>query len=210
RLGTGELASTRGAGTAAARQDFQGGEDATSNLNRPCGLLGPCARERACTVLRGPGAVMHRAYPAESAGEGGSAGGRSRRRGRAGDSRRGYLALARGGGGWGFAGGGVSWGGGGVGVGGLGGGVAGVGGLACGVWVEHVGERVDWRVVVGVVVHGRRRYQRRCSCDGPKTVMAPGPAKAIGKGLFSNGFIALLLTERYVAGRSQNSLVAGL
>ena len=40
--------------------------------------------------------------------------------------------------------------------------------------------------------------------------MAPGPPKAIGKGLVSNGFIARLLTERYVAGRSQNSLVAGL
>ena len=40
----------------------------------------------------------------------------------------------------------------------------------------------------------------------PATVMAPGPPKAVGKGLFSNGFIAMLLTERYVAGRSQNSL----
>jgi len=28
--------------------------------------------------------------------------------------------------------------------------------------------------------------------------------------LLSNGFIAMLLTERYVAGRSQNSLVTGL
>ncbi len=40
--------------------------------------------------------------------------------------------------------------------------------------------------------------------------MAPGPSKAIGKGLVTNGFVARLLTERYVAGRSQNSLVAGL
>ena len=39
---------------------------------------------------------------------------------------------------------------------------------------------------------------------------APGPPKAIGKGLVSNAFIAHLLTERYVAGRSQNSLVTGL
>jgi transposase len=42
------------------------------------------------------------------------------------------------------------------------------------------------------------------------TVTAPGPPKAIGKGLVSNGFLAMLLTERYVAGRSQNSLVTGL
>jgi hypothetical protein len=41
-------------------------------------------------------------------------------------------------------------------------------------------------------------------------VTAPGPPKAIGKGAFSNGFLAMLATERFVAGRSQNSLVAGL
>jgi Transposase IS66 family len=49
-----------------------------------------------------------------------------------------------------------------------------------------------------------------CSCRVPAAVTAPGPPKAIGKGLVSNGFIAMLLTGRYVAGRSQNSLVAGL
>ena len=75
---------------------------------------------------------------------------------------------------------------------------------------DHASEQVDWRVTVRVVVHRRRRYRRRCSCEGPRTVTAPGPPKAIGKGLFSNGFIAMLLVERYVAGRSQNSLVAGL
>ena len=76
---------------------------------------------------------------------------------------------------------------------------------------DHVsGQQLDWQVIVRVVVHCRRRYKRRCDCRVPGTVMAPGPAKAIGKGLFSNGFIAMLLTERFVAGRSQNSLVAGL
>jgi hypothetical protein len=44
----------------------------------------------------------------------------------------------------------------------------------------------------------------------PATVTAPGPPKAIGKGLFSNAFIAMLFTERFVAGRSMNSLVTGL
>ena len=58
--------------------------------------------------------------------------------------------------------------------------------------------------------HCRRRYRRACSCRVPATVTAPGPPKAIGKGLVSNAFIAHLLTERYVAGRSQNSLVIGL
>jgi transposase len=76
---------------------------------------------------------------------------------------------------------------------------------------DHVsGEQLDWQVIVRVVVHCRRRYKRRCGCRVPATVMAPGPAKAIGKGLFSNGFIAMLLTERFVAGRSQNSLITGL
>ena len=41
-------------------------------------------------------------------------------------------------------------------------------------------------------------------------MMAPDPPKAIGEGLFTNAFIAMLLTERYVAGRSMNSLVTGL
>ena len=41
-------------------------------------------------------------------------------------------------------------------------------------------------------------------------MMAPGPPKAIGKGLFTNGFTAMLLVERFAAGRSQNSLVTGL
>ena len=55
-----------------------------------------------------------------------------------------------------------------------------------------------------------RRYKRECRCPGPGTVMAPGPPKAVGKGLFTNGFIAMLLTERFEAGRSMNSLVTGL
>ena len=72
------------------------------------------------------------------------------------------------------------------------------------------GEQLDWQVTVRLVAHCRRRYRRACSCRVPATVMAPGPPKAVGKGRVSNGFIAMLLTERYVAGRSQNSLVTGL
>jgi transposase len=72
------------------------------------------------------------------------------------------------------------------------------------------GEQLDWQVVVRVVAHCRRRYRRACSCRVPATVTAPGPPKAIGKGLFTNGFIAMLLTERFAAGRSMNSLVTGL
>jgi transposase len=75
----------------------------------------------------------------------------------------------------------------------------------------HVsGEQLDWQVIVRLVANCRRRYKRECGCPGPATVMAPGPPKAIGKGLLSNAFIAMLLTERLVAGRSMNSLVTGL
>jgi transposase len=75
---------------------------------------------------------------------------------------------------------------------------------------DHVSEQLDWVVTVRVRADCRRRYRRACSCRVPATVMAPGPPKAIGKGLFSNAFIAMLFTERHVAGRSMNSLVTGL
>ncbi|MGH4009140.1 MAG: IS66 family transposase [Pseudonocardiaceae bacterium] len=75
---------------------------------------------------------------------------------------------------------------------------------------DHVVEQLDWLVVVRVRADCRRRYRRACSCPAPATVTAPGPPKAIGKGLFSDAFIAMLLVERYAAGRSMNSLVTGL
>jgi transposase len=79
-----------------------------------------------------------------------------------------------------------------------------------GLGSDHVTEQLDWLVVVRVRADCRRRYRRACDCRVPATVTAPGPPKAIGKGLFSNGFLAMLFTERFVAGRSMNSLVAGL
>ena len=75
---------------------------------------------------------------------------------------------------------------------------------------DHVVEQLDWEVIIRLAVHCRRRYRRACACPVPATVTAPGPPKAIGKGLFTNAFTAMLLTERYAAGRSQNSLVTGL
>ena len=79
-----------------------------------------------------------------------------------------------------------------------------------GLGSDHVTEVLDWTVLVRVMAHCRRRYKRACRRPGPLTVTAPGPPKAIGKGLFTNGFIAMLLVERFAAGRSQNSLVTGL
>ena len=79
-----------------------------------------------------------------------------------------------------------------------------------GLGSDHVTELLDWLVTVRVAAHCRRRYRRACGCRVPATVMAPGPPKAVGKGLFTNAFIAMLLVERFTAGRSQNSLVKGL
>jgi transposase len=79
-----------------------------------------------------------------------------------------------------------------------------------GLGSDHVTEQLDWLVAVRVRADCRRRYRRACDCRVPATVTAPGPPKAIGKGLFSNGFLAMLFTERFVAGRSMNSLATGL
>ena len=84
----------------------------------------------------------------------------------------------------------------------------------CGTPFSRLGDEImevlDWVVIVRVSAHCRRRYRRACGCRVPATVTTPVPPKAIGKGLVSNAFIAHLLTERYMAGRSQNSLVTGL
>jgi transposase len=65
-------------------------------------------------------------------------------------------------------------------------------------------------VIVRLAVHCPAGTGGACGCRVPAAVMAPGPPKAIGKGRLSNRFIAMLFTGRYVAGRSQNSLVTGL
>ena len=79
-----------------------------------------------------------------------------------------------------------------------------------GLGSDHVTEQLDWLVAVRVRADCRRRYRRACDCRVPATVTAPGPPKAIGKGLFTNAFLAMLFTERFVAGRSMNSLATGL
>jgi hypothetical protein len=143
--------------------------------------------------------------PAGGGGDDGDAGGGTRDRGNAKDVKRGpgaragrrdYSRLPRFEVSWDFPGGGYC--------------CPGCGEPFTPLGDHWSGEQLDWQVTVRLVAHCRRRYRRACSCRVPATVMAPGPPKAVGKGLFSNGFIAVLLTERYVAGRSMNSLVTGL
>ena len=78
-----------------------------------------------------------------------------------------------------------------------------------GLGSDHVTEQLDWLVIVRVRADCRRWYRRACSCQVPATVTAPGPPKAIGKGLFTNAFLAMLFTERYVARRTGQSLLLG-
>jgi transposase len=60
-----------------------------------------------------------------------------------------------------------------------------------GLGSDHVAEQLDWLVIVRVRAGCRRRYRRACSCRVPATATAPGPPKAIGKGLFTNAFLAM-------------------
>jgi transposase len=75
---------------------------------------------------------------------------------------------------------------------------------------EQVYEQVDWQVVVVRLLHRRRRYTRTCHCVGPRVITAAGPAKAIGKGRFTSGFLARLLVSKYVAGQPLHKITAGL
>ena len=75
---------------------------------------------------------------------------------------------------------------------------------ACGIPLEpldaQTSEQIDWQVRITRIVHRRLRYRRRCDCPGPRTVIAPLPAKPIAKGRFTPEFLARLLYEKYVLG----------
>jgi transposase len=84
----------------------------------------------------------------------------------------------------------------------------------CGVAFEaldsQTSEQIDWQVTITRIVHRRLRYRRRCSCPGPRTVIAPVPAKPIAKGRFTPGFLARLLYEKYVLGRPLHRIARAL
>ena len=69
-------------------------------------------------------------------------------------------------------------------------------------------EEIDWQVRLIRRVHRRHRYVRTCQCaQVPAIITAPPPARVIPKGMFSVGFIALLLVEKFVLGRPVHRIV---
>ena len=57
------------------------------------------------------------------------------------------------------------------------------------------------------VIH-RRRYQRTCTCDGPKTLTAPPPPKLIPKGLYGISVWVEILLDKYFSYRPTERLLA--
>ena len=84
---------------------------------------------------------------------------------------------------------------------------------ACGLPYEDMGsaeeaEEIDWQVRLVRRMHQRHRYARTCQCAGvPAIITAPPPARVIPKGMFSVGFIALLLVEKFILGRPLQRIV---
>ena len=60
------------------------------------------------------------------------------------------------------------------------------------------------------VIHRRPTYRRTCHCRVRGVLVASVPDKPIPKGLFTAGFLAHLLTEKYLLGRPLERIVAAL
>ena len=84
----------------------------------------------------------------------------------------------------------------------------------CGTPFEFLGtedsEQVDWQVKITRIVWRRRRYRRRCSHPGPRTICAPPAPRPVPKGLFTAGFLARLAYEKHVLGRPVHRIVQAL
>ncbi len=60
-------------------------------------------------------------------------------------------------------------------------------------------EEIDYEYRVVRIVHKRAMYHQRCTCDNvPGIVTAPLPLKLIPKGLFTSGFWAWILMEKFL------------
>lgn len=75
---------------------------------------------------------------------------------------------------------------------------------------EETCEQIDWQVHLTRIVHRRPTYRRTCRCAVRGVLVAPPVPKAIAKGRFTSGFVARLLTEKFVLGRPAHRIVAAL
>lgn len=75
---------------------------------------------------------------------------------------------------------------------------------------EETSFQIDWQVRLVRVVHRRIKYRRCCSCPSKAVVVAPVVPKPIRKGLFSAGFLARLLHEKYVLARPVERVLGAL
>ena len=66
------------------------------------------------------------------------------------------------------------------------------------------------QVKVERVVHKRERDHKTCQCPGVPAIITAPPPKVIPKGLFTAGFIARLLIEKFVLGRPLYRRMEGL
>lgn len=84
----------------------------------------------------------------------------------------------------------------------------------CGIAFEYVdsefSDQIDWRVTITRIVYRRPRYRRRCDCAGPRSAVAAPAANVVPKGLFTHGFLARLLYDKYVLGLPLHRIVRGL
>jgi len=84
----------------------------------------------------------------------------------------------------------------------------------CGLVFKALGsecsDRIDWAVSITRVVHRRLRYRRGCSCPGPRTVTGPSAPEPVVKGMFTAGFLARLLYDKYVRGLPVQRIARGL
>lgn len=56
---------------------------------------------------------------------------------------------------------------------------------------------VDYEIQISLIKHIRKKAYFTCNCPGKKIITAPVPAKVIPKGMYSNNFLAHIITNKY-------------
>lgn len=71
-------------------------------------------------------------------------------------------------------------------------------------------EQLHWEVQVSRIVHRYPTYRRACRCPVRGVLIAAPVPKPIPKGRFTAGFLARLVTEKFVLGRPVHRIAAAL